>query len=103
AACVGAPAIDSVWRDAFLRGSGEGHRSALGHSSCSPSLRDQSGCGRDSLPSRRQEKWRHGRLSLGDREKESAAGTRATCTIALSTEDGPGRPLLNSNNHSGWI
>src|ERR1700674_2528976 len=65
-------AIHSLRGNAFLRGGGEGNRSAHSHTSRGPSLRDQPGGSRHSVPSRSQEEWRHGRLPLGRREKEGA-------------------------------
>ncbi len=83
AAGVGAFAIHSLRRDAFLCGGGESNWSAHSDASRSPSLRDQSGGSRHSMPSRGQKERRHGRLPLGRREKESAArtGIRASHSV----------------------
>src|SRR5580704_1167023 len=72
AAGVGTLAIHSVRGHAFLCGGGKGNRPAHSDAGRGPSLCDQPCGGRNSVPSRSQEGWRHGRLPLGCGKKKSA-------------------------------
>ena len=88
---VGTLAIHSVRGNAFLRRSGESHRTAHCHTSGCPSLRHQPSRNRHSVSSRSQEERKHGRLPVGRGKKKSS--TRDGTHVKQSMEDGrPARP-----------
>src|SRR5438477_701908 len=76
ASCLGVPAVDPFRSDPVLLTGGEGYRPADGQPRGGACVRDQSGGGGDSVPSRGARKRRNGRIQMGHREKKELAGDR---------------------------
>ena len=77
AAGVGVSAIDSVRGNTVLQPGCQGHWTAERCARGGPCLRHEPRCGRDPVPSSGSPGRQHGRLSVGNRAEEDAAGDGA--------------------------